>query len=175
MRILTMTLILTAAAGPSLDGQRLPPPLVSPTYAQQATRPDSAAPSDIGMSLGGVLGVFGGIFAGGIAGGLTQGGLEHGCRGEDGCLGGVLLGALVGEPAGVALGVHLANGSKGNYGSEFLASAAILAGGLLLTSAVDGQHGGCGDCGTYIIFIGVPVVQIAASISIEKATSRREQ
>jgi hypothetical protein len=58
--------------------------------------------------------------------------------------------------------VHLANGRKGSYGQSLLASLAIGAVGFAATLASDQGA----------IMIAVPVVQLVASIGIERATSR---
>jgi hypothetical protein len=127
------------------------------------------------MSLGGVVGVFGGLYGGAMAGIGIEHALNPRCDHEEYCgLAGLILGPMVGEPLGVALGVHLAGGSRGNVAVSYLASTGILIGGLLLGSAMN-RGNGCRDCGTYAVVIGVPVAQIAASIAIEKATSRREK
>ena len=122
---------------------------------------------------GGVLGAAGGTFGGIILGVAAQKGLSGRCDYEFGCLEGGAIGFMIGEPAGIAAGVHWANQSRGNYAVELAANAAILIGGLLLGSHLNNSN--AGDAAGTMLLIGVPIAQIAASISIEKATTPRRE
>jgi hypothetical protein len=115
--------------------------------------------------------VFAGLMGGGIGfvGGIYAGyGIEHAlsdCEGEELCgLGGALLGAVLGEAIGLPMGVHLANGSVGNYGQQALASMGIAAVGALVGFGLGGPV-------APVILVAVPIVQLAISISIERRTA----
>ena len=68
---------------------------------------------------------------------------------------------MVGEVLGVALGVHLANGQRGSFSTDLLASGGIAAAGLALMQAERRV--------TYV----VPVSQIIGTVIAERRTSRR--
>jgi hypothetical protein len=69
----------------------------------------------------------------------------------------------------VPIGVHLANRSRGNLALEVLASAGLLVGGIAVASATPRGTNTFGT-GEFILLVGVPVAQIAASIAIEHAS-----
>jgi hypothetical protein len=135
------------------------------TVDPQVARPQAIADSAPGDSpllfLGGILGGGAGLFGGALAGYHLSGGGR--ICGDDSCgLYGGVLGAAVGEMALLPLGVHLANGRRGNYGLELLASVAIGVGGSALASDHDSN----------VWLIAVPVAQLISVVMIERATSR---
>jgi hypothetical protein len=110
----------------------------------------------LGGAVGGALGLFGGMI-----GGALLDGRDERCR--DNCFGpGIMLGTAIGEAAGVAMGVHLANGRRGNAGTSILASTAILAGGVLVGVGADSPA----------VILAIPLAQLATSIAIERAGER---
>jgi hypothetical protein len=151
---------LLGAARPA-EGQRL---AASPFISYQSEMPalvgavpPSRAPDLPRLLLGGVLGGVAGVFAGGIVGAkLTDGNCE------DCGLEGAAYGLVVGGSALLPLGVHLANGRRGNFGRALLASLAIGAAGF---GAALGTNRG-------EIMLAVPVLQLISSVAIERATGR---
>jgi hypothetical protein len=93
-----------------------------------------------------------------IGGKLT----EHDC--EDCGLVGVVYGGIVGGSAFLPLGVHLANGRRGNFGLSLLTSLAIGAAGLGVAYATNEGA----------VMLPVPVLQIVSSILIERRTEKRK-
>src|SRR6185295_7605314 len=164
--VLLATAVMPAAA------QRLPPRLSQAATPGQPQHPDTGF-QDGAMISGGILGAVGGAIGGVYAGALIEQGLEGGCRGEYGCLGGGVLGFYLGEPAAVAAGVHWANHSRGAYAPAFAANLGILIAGTFLMTRLE-RSSSCRDCGGYLFLVGVPIMQIAYSIAIEKATTPRQ-
>lgn len=117
------------------------------------------APRDaLRLGLGGVVGGAAGLFVGGlVAAKLTD---DRPC--EDCGLEGLVYGGVIGELAAVPLGVHLANRRQGSYGAGLLGSLAVTGAGMTLAGALDRTE----------VLLAVPVMQIAAAIAIERATSR---
>jgi hypothetical protein len=107
--------------------------------------------------LGGLGAATAGTFGGAVIGSRIT--TKYPC--EDCGLEGLIYGAVIGESAMLPLGVHLANGHRGNYGASLLASLGIGAAGL--AAAVATQEGA--------IMLSVPVLQLVSSIAIERATS----
>lgn len=113
--------------------------------------------------LGGVLGGAAGLFGGGFIG-YTLDTSVSGCEGEMFCgLGGALLGAWIGETIGLPLGVHLGNKRRGNFGLSLLANAGVTTLGVLLVGATEVEE----------MLLPISVVQLAVSVSIERATRRK--
>jgi hypothetical protein len=106
--------------------------------------------------------MFGGILlgAGGLIGGALIGQRFEGSPCEDRILG-AFVGALAGESLAVPLGVHLGNRSRGDVGPVLAASLGIAGAGL--GAAVLSREGG--------VLLAIPVLQIAASIAIERRTA----
>jgi hypothetical protein len=109
------------------------------------------------MVVGGVAGGAAGVLAGGIIGAKVR---ENAC--EDCFLPGLVYGAIAGGSAALPLGVHLANGRRGSFGTSLLASLAIGGAGLGLATLT----------GEYGVIVALPVAQIASSVAIERSTSR---
>jgi hypothetical protein len=125
------------------------------------TKPALAGPRDGAMVLGGLAGGVVGFFAGGYAGAMAGGG-DRVC-GDDACgLEEAVWGATAGVSTLIPLGVHLANGRRGNYGAELAASLLVGAAGLGL--AYNSNNG--------VPLLLVPVGQIVTSMLIERATAR---
>lgn len=122
--------------------------------------PDSAPATTGRLVMGGVFGTAAAFGAGTLVYQLAGGGT---ICGDDPCglVAGVVM-ALVVEPIVVPLGVHLANHRRGNYAATLFASAAatgaVLFGGSQL--GMDRE-----------LWIVAPIVQIAAAVLAERATS----
>ena len=88
------------------------------------------------MLLSGVLGNVIGMAAGGLLGSLlVRGG------GESLLPSGLAPGALAGSVCGSALGVHLAAGRRGNFGSALAGSALGIVAAIAVTSVLSGRQG----------------------------------
>ncbi len=150
-------LVLTALLGPfagQLEAQRLsesPFPSSSALPSIRAGRTPTALLAAGGL-LGGGLGLLGGAYVGAK---IT----EHDC--EDCFIVGLFYGGVAGGSALLPLGVHLANGRRGDYGKSLLASLAIGAAGFGISYATD----------EWGLMFAVPVAQIISSIVIERGTS----
>lgn len=146
---------LLALAPAAAHAQRSLPPLPGPrTVAAEPEAPRNAATG--WLVLGGAAGAAVGIGGGALAG------LAISCEGECRALAPVV-GGLVGEVVLLPLGVHLANGRKGNYGLELLASAGIAGGAVLLEQVMT-------DASSYVGWL-LPVGQLAAVVYIERRTA----
>lgn len=106
----------------------------------------------------------GGFFAGAYVGSRSA----NSCSGDDCGLEGAFYGAAIGGTFGMALGVHVGNRSRGNLGYDALIGAAVWTGGMVLGSAAHWN----GTAATYVL-VGIPIVQMIATISIERAEGRR--
>ena len=110
------------------------------------------------------------LIAGGVAGTLAAAGLgalaATACSEDDWCFGPIILGTGA-EIVGVPLGVHLANGGKGNYLLDALASAGVFALGVLLLNSDDSLSFDRGNVGQ-ALFVLVPAAQIGVSIALER-------
>jgi hypothetical protein len=157
-----LLLVLLIAPGGSLLAQRLPPnpfPRADLALTPQSRRQMAGVPeADIDTPKL----VFGGLMAG--VAGFGAGALAFRQRSCDGleCLASAFYGGLAGLSVGAPLGVHLANGKRGRYGPALAASLAI--GGMGLGAAILADEPS--------LLLAIPVLQIAASIGIERATSR---
>jgi hypothetical protein len=121
---------------------------------------DTANPT-MAMVGGGLLGGAVGFVGGGLLGATIE--RSFGCEGVEWCgLGGGFLGAVIGETTMVALGVHLANDSRGEY-------TAVLAGSL--GSVVAGfALGGLLHKGEVLLV--VPVAQVVIATTLERRSTR---
>jgi hypothetical protein len=97
---------------------------------------------------------------GGLIGGALIGQHFESSPCEDSILG-AFFGALAGESLAIPLGVHLGNGGRGDVGPGLAASLGIAAAGL--GAAALSREGG--------VLLAIPVLQIAASIAIERHTA----
>jgi hypothetical protein len=162
----TITLLLALGMlASSGQAQRLAPslltspdsPLATPRNARVAELQSRSGRSPVLLTLGGVLAGTAGAFAGAAIGNEIT---KNTC--EDCFLEGVIYGGMAGGSALLPLGVHLANGRRGNYGASLLASLGIGAAGLAI--AVAANEGG--------VLLPVPVLQLVSSILIERKTAR---
>ena len=166
MRLSLMILTLALAAPAVATAQQRAPgfvawraPVPGPAMAAAVVEPAEGGHSTPRLVVGGVLGGGVGLGLGALIGGALGGG-DTLC-GDDPCgFAEAIFGAIGGEVALLPLGVHLANGRRGNYGLSLLASAGIAAGGLALAGG--GDHGE--------VLAAVPVLQIVSSILIERGT-----
>jgi hypothetical protein len=159
--MLALSLLLALPAG-AAHAQRLAAPMF-PSEPGEPAAPRTAAAVPVGkrqspavLVVGGVLGGAAGAFAGGIIG----------AKAADNCgdcaLEGLAYGLVAGGSAALPLGVHVANGRRGNYGLSLLASLAI--GGVGFGATLASHENG--------IMIAVPVLQLISSIVIERRTTR---
>lgn len=113
------------------------------------------------MALGGLAMGAIGFFGGGFAGALLFQSEEDDPDGLD-ALERFAIGAVIGETALLPLGVHIANKRQGNLFPAILASAAITGASLAIATSGEDQ---------IELLIPVPLVQLVASIAIERATT----
>ncbi len=79
---------------------------------------------------------------------------------------------LAGELLGTPAGVHLANGRRGNYLQEVLASIGIFSLGVMALQFDDSINLNAGNVGQ-AFYLVVPVGQIAATIALERRAGER--
>lgn len=143
---------------------------VSSASAQQADR--AASPRPVARLIaGGVLGGAAGLATGGVIGVAI--GANH-CTDEgnpDSCHApqGLVYGAVAGQTLSIPLGVHIANSRQGSLLPSMLASAAVAGAGALAISRSDSDAVLVGTA------IGVPALQILASVLIERATTGKRR
>jgi hypothetical protein len=163
MRSATLLLsILFVAPGGTLLAQRLPPnpfPRTDLALAAPSRRPMADVPrtdDDIPkLVFAGVIGAGAGLVAGALV-------LRETSCDELDCLAPAFYGGLAGLSVGAPFGVHLANGKRGRYGSALAGSLGIGAAGL--GAAILAEEP--------MVLLAIPVLQIANSIRIERATGR---
>jgi hypothetical protein len=196
--LLAAALALAAAASPAgaqSEAALRDGPVVSPTWFRiqvadgLRTAPVGSAASFVVQAeplprL--VVGGLAGGAAGALAGGLITGGLRAlgPCDDQDGCLDvyadWAVSGAFAGGSLLLPVGVHIANGRRGSLAPAMAASAAIGAGGLAAWWAIQnnltdewGNDLRAADALTALTVIATPALQLASSVLIERATSRR--
>jgi hypothetical protein len=162
MRTVTLLLAALTLAWAPLAAQRIQPSPFASAGRRFDSRTDAARLTgthlpdsvvDAGKMMGGGL-LLG---AGGLIGGALIGHQFEGSPCED-CILGTFFGALAGESLAIPLGVHLGNGRRGDVGPALAASIGIAAAGLG-AAAMSRQWG---------VLLAIPVLQIAASIAIER-------
>ena len=159
---------LLAFGAPAAATQRPGPlalqgsPSLRPAAEAMPWAAQEGGPSTLALAGGGLLGGAAGFFGGGFLGAVIA--CDQDDTADEGfcAIGGFVVGASIGESALIPLGVHLANGRRGNYGLSLLASAAIA--GVGLAVAIPQGEGAW--------LIPVPLAQIASSIAIERATAK---
>lgn len=161
MRLMIQLMIglLSLMAG-ELQAQRLAGPAFpsieapAPRGVRTGDLPRVSVPAlTAGGVLGGALGLFGGAYMGASF-------TEDSC--EDCSIVGAIYGGVAGGSTLLPLGVHLANGRRGDYGKSLLMSLAIGAVGFGISDATD----------EWGLMFAVPVAQLISSITIERRTSR---
>ncbi|MGE0352421.1 MAG: hypothetical protein AB7I33_05155 [Gemmatimonadales bacterium] len=168
MRILRALVFLALLGGLSssrLAGQVLSQarlgastPAMSNDRAPSAPRQPGQARST-SMAFGGTVGGVTGF----MAGALVASGLSRNCGGEFCGLEAAFLGGLIGETLAIPLGVHLANRSRGNFGTALAGSVVSGAAALLLLDAT----------GEGALVLAVPLAQIVTSVLVEGRTMAR--
>lgn len=121
------------------------------------------------LAAGGVLGGAAGLLAGGLVGGdLSCAGAEPQ---DDVCfLPGTFFGGTLGMSLGVPAGVHVANGTRGDWFLETGASLSIWGVGLLFLSATSFE-----GPGAVVAFAAMPLGQLVASTAIERSSTSSEE
>jgi hypothetical protein len=149
-----MPLILSARVSrDSLEAKILSQDWVEPTY-----RPSSSAEGCMAAGLlAGTIGFFGGGFTGAAIDKVSSDGYEE----LDGLLG-FVVGAPIGESLLLPVGVHLANGRRGNLPLSVLASLGITGAGIAMAAST----------GEAKILVAIPLAQLLACTAIERGTSR---
>ena len=109
---------------------------------------------------GGILGGAVGFFGGGMLGVASA---ENCSDCGFGSIGRFLLGASIGEALVLPLGVHYGNKRRGKLGFVFLTSLAMAGGGLMIMDRLNADESW---------FLLVPVLQIGATVAVERITAR---
>jgi hypothetical protein len=155
VRILAVATLLMLGLAGRLAAQRVEP---SPFPSIDEPRQSTGSRTDLGWLIGG--GLLAGA-AGGFAGMYSGAALtEDEC--EDCAIIGAVYGLVGGVSSGIPLGVHAINGGRGKLLPSLLASLAIGGAGLGIAIAADEPA----------VMLGVPVLQLASAIAIERRTSR---
>lgn len=163
--VVVALLLVGSPSGPLVAQPERPLRWPSADPAAFVLQRDTALGSIPAMAGAGVLGGTLGLLVGGLAGYYITGGAE--VCGDDPCgLVAGALGALAGESIGLALGVHLANRSRGSYVRDLQAAVAVAALGVGVMAAIDPDEGGV------IALVLTPAVQLAATIFTERRSSR---
>jgi hypothetical protein len=115
----------------------------------------AAEPVAAGL-LAGTVGFFGGGFVGAAIDKASSEGYEE----WDG-LYGFIIGASIGESLLLPVGVHLANGRRGNLPLALLASIGIAGTGIALAASAEDAK----------ILVAIPIAQLVACTAIERSTS----
>lgn len=155
MRSASALLIITLTPLAGLQAQRM----AEPAFLS-IEPPAIAVPKAEAEPVSTVWLVTGGVLSGAAAGlgGMYSGALLTGGDCEDCAIVGAVYGLVGGISAGIPLGVHFTNGSKGNLARSMAASLAIGGVGLGVALATDEPA----------ILFGIPVLQLASSIAIER-------
>ncbi len=115
-----------------------------------------ADPIAVGLLMG-TIGFFGGALVGYEIDKITS---DY--EGEWDGFDGVLIGAPIGESLLLPVGVHLANGRRGNLPLAMLASIGIAGTGIALAASADNAN----------ILVAIPIAQLIACFAIERSASR---
>jgi len=105
-----------------------------------------------------------GFFGGGLVGAKIDQASSDGYEEWDGIYG-FLIGAPIGESLLLPVGVHLANGRRGNLPLALLASVGIAGTGIALAASA----------GDAKILVAIPIAQLLACTAIERSTSRNAE
>jgi hypothetical protein len=112
------------------------------------------------MAAGLLMGTIG-FLGGGLVGAKIDQASSDGYEEWDGIYG-FLIGAPIGESLLLPVGVHLANGRRGNLPLSMLASIGITAAGIALAASAEDAK----------ILVAIPIAQLAACIAIERSTTK---
>jgi hypothetical protein len=134
----------------------MPPDLVH-SQSEEGDEPEVGDVIAAGMGLGAV-----GVLAGGLAASL----FASGCTGDYCRLEAVVLGAGAAGTVGMAVGVHLGNRRRGNLALDVMVATAIWVPGVAVAVS------GAGEGGTLLLFVAMPVAQLAATVAVERAVGR---
>lgn len=145
-------------------------PAAPRSYAAAADVPAARAAADLDVGtaarlsgagiLGGAVGFFGGAYLGAWIADSRDDGLD-----DLDAIHGALIGATLGESTLLPVGVHLANGRRGNLWLSTLASVGLAVGGVGLMEAAHWDAPA-----VPVIAVAVPLAQLATTIAIERAT-----
>lgn len=102
-----------------------------------------------------------GFFAGGFIGAAIDEAGSDGYEEWDG-VAGFILGAPIGESLLLPVGVHLANGRRGNFPLSLLASVAITGAGIFVAATAEEPY----------VLLSIPILQLAACTAIERSTGQ---
>ena len=171
LAVTTFTLIIPVA--PLAHAQQVPPQsfssqLVAGTLQPTPTVWPNQARQDQGslagaILLGGLLGA-GGFAAGALIGSAASDECEHA---DALCIeAAAFFGAAGGGTFGMALGVHLGNRRQGNLALDFLTAAAVWGAGIFAAILADS------DRADVAILIAIPIVQLGATVAVERAAGR---
>lgn len=136
--------------------------LETKTPARDRTEPNYRQPNSAEgcMAAGLLMGTIG-FLGGGLVGAKIDQASSDGYEEWDGIYG-FLIGAPIGESLLLPVGVHLANGRRGNLPLSMLASIGITAAGIALAASAEDAK----------ILVAIPIAQLAACIAIERSTTK---
>jgi zinc-ribbon domain len=140
----------------SLETANLAQDWTEPNYRPQDA---SVGPITAGLVMG-TIGFFGGALVGYEIDKITA---DY--EGEWDGFGGVIIGAPIGESLLLPVGVHLANGRRGNLPLALLASFGIAGTGIAVAAS----------SGDAKILVAIPIAQLLACTAIERSTSRNAE
>jgi hypothetical protein len=146
----------TSHGGDSLETKNFSQDWIEPNYRSRGSAEGCMA---AGL-LAGTIGFFGGGFVGAGIDKASSDGYEE----WDG-LYGFVVGAPIGESLLLPVGVHLANGRRGNLPLSVLASVGIAGTGIALAASA----------GDAKILVAIPIAQLLACTAIERSTSRNAE
>jgi hypothetical protein len=121
-------------------------------------QPETATEKLVGAGL--MAGAIG-FFAGGFLGADIDKAGSDGYEEWDG-LAGFIIGAPIGESLLLPVGVHLANGRRGNFPLSLLASVGIAGAGIFAAAAAEEPY----------MLLSIPILQLAACTAIERSTGQ---
>ncbi|MCI0695062.1 zinc ribbon domain-containing protein [candidate division KSB1 bacterium] len=154
-----MPLLLSEAAVHQRDS------LETASPAQDWTEPNyRSRGSAEGCMAAGLLAGTIGFFGGGLVGAKIDQASSDGYEEWDG-LYGFVVGAPIGESLLLPVGVHLANGRRGNLPLAVLASVGIAGTGIAMAASA----------GDAKILVAIPIAQLLACTAIERSTSRNAE
>ncbi len=162
LALLPLALILVAPAlaqGPAPLSFLPPDAPIAPSPGAVEV-PEAQGRSPVTLAFGGLTGGVAGFMVGALIGAEAA----SDCGGEGLCqLAGAVLGGIAGQAVGIPVGVHLSNGGRGRLGSAVGASVGIGLASILLLSDLDAPA----------LLLVTPALQIAASVGLERGSSRR--